>query len=121
MKFRLLEAEIMTYQGHRQQLIELLNSSGVSYPVAGDLAIKRNLLCGLADLRLGNADRSDRELEEARRLSDASTSKLNGEVLRAEAVVALYRNHFSEAADLARKSLNIARTQHDQFLEVGNL
>ena len=74
MKFRLLEAEILTYQGRRPEVIALLNSPGVTYPAAGDLAIKRNLLCGLAHARLGQAQQADTELQEARRLSDASNS-----------------------------------------------
>jgi CHAT domain-containing protein len=78
MKFRLLEAEIRTYQGRRPDVLALLNSAGVSYPAAGDLAIKRNLLCGLAHARLGQSQQSNMELQEARRLSDASNSELNG-------------------------------------------
>ena len=74
MKFRLLEAEILTYQGRRPEVIALLNSPGVIYPTVGDLAIKRNLLCGLAHARLGQAQQADAELQEAQRLSDASNS-----------------------------------------------
>ena len=33
-RFRLLEAEILIYQGRRPDVIDLLNSPGVSYPVA---------------------------------------------------------------------------------------
>jgi CHAT domain-containing protein len=121
MKFRLLEAEIRTYQGRRPDVLALLNSAGVSYPAAGDLAIKRNLLCGLAHARLGQSQQSNMELQEARRLSDASNSELNGEVLRTEAQVQVYRDHLSEAADLFRKSLTIAREQRNAFLEATDL
>lgn len=121
LKFRLLEAEIVNLQGRRSDVIALLNSPGVSYPSVGDLAIKRNLLCGLAYLRLGQAQQSDKELQQARRLSDESHSELNGEVLRAEAVVQLYRAHLPEAAELSRKSLKVARDQRDSFLEASDL
>ena len=121
MKFRLLEAEILTYQGRRPEVIALLNSPGVTYPTAGDLAIKRNLLCGLAHARLGQAQQADTELQEAQRLSDASNSELNGEVLRTEAMVQIYRDHLPEAADLSRKSLQVAREQRDSFLEASDL
>ena len=56
MKFRLLEAEILTYQGRRPDVLALLNGPDVSYPVVGDIAIKRDLLCGLA--HAGSARRS---------------------------------------------------------------
>jgi CHAT domain-containing protein len=121
MKFRLLEAEILTYQGRRPEVIALLNSPGVTYPAAGDLAIKRNLLCGLAHAKLGQESLSDAELQEARRLSDASNSELNGEVLRTESVVQIYRNHLPEAADLARRSLQVAQEQRDSYLEASDL
>jgi hypothetical protein len=52
MKFRLLEAKIRTYQGQRQDVFSLLSEKDVVYPTAGDLAIKRNLLCGMAHSRL---------------------------------------------------------------------
>jgi CHAT domain-containing protein len=121
MKFRLLEAEIRTYQGRRPDVLALLNSPGISYPSVGDLAIKRNLLCGLANARLGHAELSDTELQEARRLSDVGSSKLIGEVLRTEAEVQVYRDHLIEAADLFRTSLQVAREERDAFLEASDL
>jgi hypothetical protein len=38
--------------GQRQDVISLLSEKDVVYPTAGDLAIKRNLLCGMAYSRL---------------------------------------------------------------------
>ncbi len=121
LKFRLLEAEILTYQGRRPEVIALLNSPGVTYPDTGDLAIKRSLLCGLAHARLGQAQQADAELQEAQRLADASNSPLKGEVLRTEAIVQIYRDHLPEAADLCRKSLQVAREQRDSYLEATDL
>jgi CHAT domain-containing protein len=121
MKFRLLEAEILYYQGRRREVIALLNSPGVSYPTVGDGAIKRHLLCGSAYQGLGQAPQADLELKQARRLSDASDSQLNGEILRAEALVQLDRDHLPEATELFKKSLKVAREQRDSFLESTDL
>ncbi len=121
MKFRLLEADVLTYQGRRPEVLSLLNSPGVTYPVVGDLAIKRNLLCALAHARLGQEPQSDKELQEAQRLSEASNSELQGEVLRTEAIVQIYRNQLPEAAALARKSLQFAREHRDPYLEATDL
>jgi CHAT domain-containing protein len=121
MKFLLLDAEIVSLMGRRADVIALLNRPGVSYPTTGDLAIKRNLLGGLAHLRLGQAQQSKTELQEARRLSDATHSDLNGEVLRTEAVVQLDGAHLPEAAQLCRESLKVARDQGDFFLEASDL
>jgi CHAT domain-containing protein len=121
MRFRLLEAEILTYQGRRPEVLLLLNSPGVTYPVVGNSAITRDLLCGLAHARLGQAQQADKELQEARRLSDESHSNLNGEVLRTEAEVQVYRGHLNEAAILSRRSLKVARDRRDSFLEATDL
>jgi CHAT domain-containing protein/predicted negative regulator of RcsB-dependent stress response len=121
MRFRLLEAEILTYQGRRPEVLLLLNSPGITYPVMGNSAITRDLLCGLAHARLGQTQQADKELQEARRLSDASHSDLNGEVLRTEAEVQVYRGHLSDAALLSRQSLKVARDQRDSFLEATDL
>jgi CHAT domain-containing protein len=121
MKFRLLEAEILIYQGRRPEVIALLNTPGVAYPTTGDLAIKRNLLCGVAHATLGQAQQSDAELREAQRLSDASNSALNSEVLQTEAAVQIYRNHLPDAANLSRKSLQVAREQRNSYVEASDL
>lgn len=115
MKFRLLEAEILTYRGRRPEVISLLNAPGIRYPATGDIAIKRNLLCGLAHAKLGQREQADRELQEAQRLSEASNSSLSGEVLQTQAVVQIDRDHLTEAADLSRQSLKIARAQRDSL------
>jgi tetratricopeptide (TPR) repeat protein len=121
LKFRLLEAEILIDQGRRPEVIALLNSPSVSYPTVGDAAIKRNLLCGLAHAKLGQAQQADTELQEAGRLSEASNSSLRGEVLGAEAVVQISRGHLAEGADLLEKSLKVAREQRNSFLETSDL
>ncbi len=121
MKFRLLEAEILTDKGRRPGVLTLLNSPGISYPTVGDLAIKRNLLCGLTHAKLGQAQQADKELQEAKRLSEASNSSLSGEVLRGQAVVQIDRDHLTEGADLSQESLKFARQQRDTFLEASDL
>jgi len=121
MRFRLLEAEIRTYQGQRQDVISLLSEKSVVYPAVGDLAIKRNLLCGMAYSRLNQPQLADRDVHEARLLSDLSHSKLNGEVLLAEAEIQRFNKHPIEATTLYKKSLEAAREQRDTFLEASDL
>jgi CHAT domain-containing protein/Tfp pilus assembly protein PilF len=121
MKFRLLEAEIRTYQGQREDVLALLTEKGISYPTDGDIAIKRDLLCGQAYSGLNQPQLADQNLREARLLSDLNNSKLDGEVLRAEAKIQISRNNRTEATALYKKSLKVAREQGDTFLEASDL
>jgi CHAT domain-containing protein/tetratricopeptide (TPR) repeat protein len=121
LRFRLLEAEVLIYQGRRSEAIGLLEAPGISYPTIGDNAIKRNVLCALGHATLGQGGQADQELSEAQRLADASHSKLIGEVLRTEAVIQDYRGNWNVAEELSRKSLKTARHQHDSFLEANDL
>jgi CHAT domain-containing protein/tetratricopeptide (TPR) repeat protein len=120
-KFRLLEAEVLTYQGRPRDVLALLDSATVSYPAAGDDAIKRHILCGLAHALLGPQSQSDQELQEARRLAELSHSTLMGELLRTEALVLDHRNRFDEATELFRNSLQLARETDDAFLAATDL
>lgn len=121
MKFRLLEGEILTYQGRRTDVLHLLDDKTVSYPDTGDAAIQRDLLCGLAHAGLGQSQQSDQELRQARVLCDLSNSHLDGEVFNAEARIQLNRNNLTAASDLYRKSLQAARGHADAFLEASDL
>jgi CHAT domain-containing protein len=121
MKFRLLEAEILIYQGRRPEVIALLDSPGIAYPAAGDIAIKRNLLLGLAHAKLGQAQQADKELQEAERLSGASNSSLSGQVLQTEAVVQISRGNLTEGVYLSQRSLKVARERRDSFVESSDL
>jgi hypothetical protein len=74
MQFRLLEADILLRQNHAQDVIALLTGRDITIATQADLAIKRDWLCGLAYLRLGQAAQADSELREARRLADSTHS-----------------------------------------------
>ncbi len=120
-RFRLLDAELLSDQGRRPEALALLKDPRVTYPTSGDLAIKRALLCAVAYAKLGHNEKSDAELQEAQHLSDAGNSALSGEVLQTEALIQTRRNHLPEAADLARKSLQIAQDRRDPYLEASDL
>ncbi|MFL6602645.1 MAG: CHAT domain-containing protein [Steroidobacteraceae bacterium] len=121
LKFRLLEAEILLKQGRRRDVIALLTDAGVAIPLEGDLAIKRNVLCGLAHSRLGQAEESARELREARRLAESAHSALIADVLRAEGLVELNSEHLDQATEKFKSSLAVARAQGDALLTAADL
>jgi CHAT domain-containing protein len=120
LKFRLLEAEILLRQNHPKDVIALL-AGNIAFPAAGDLAIKRNLLNGRAHYTLGQAQESDRELREARRLAESTHSALIGDVLRAEALVQRDSGNWDNANEKFRSSLAAAREHSDPLLQAADL
>jgi CHAT domain-containing protein len=121
LKFRLLDAEILLRQSHPKEAVALLTGGDGSFPTEGELAIKRNVLCGLAHSRLGRPQESDRELREARRLAESTQSALIGDVLRAEALVQRDSGHADEAMEKFKNSLAAARQSGDPLLQASDL
>jgi len=121
LKFRLLDAEILLRQGHLKEVVALLASDNESFPAEGDLAIKRNVLWGLAHSRLGAVEQSDRELRTARRLAESTHSALIGEVLRAEGLVQRDSGHPDLALEKFKDSLAVARRIRDPLLQAVDL
>jgi len=121
LKFRLLQADIRVKQGHWADVIALLSTDGVSFPGAGDLAIKRDLLCSRAHYYLGRLPESEQELRDARRLAEAGRSPLIGEVLRAEGLAQRDAGNWEQALEKFKSSLAVSREQGDRWLEAVDL
>ncbi len=121
-RFKLLQAEILTYQGLAIPVINLLSCDAMSSPLSGDPAIKRDILCAREEIAVGNVTASDHDISEAETLSAKTASRLSGELLGTEALIAdEYKNRQEDAILLYQKSLNAARVSHDTFLEAGDL
>jgi len=119
-KFRLLEAEILTYRGLSSDVLALL-SANATFPEVGDIAIKRKILCGLAYARLGRSQQSEFELREAQQLADVNDSSLKGDVLQAEGLIERHYSRYTKAYELFKRSLLFARRRGDKFLEATDL
>jgi CHAT domain-containing protein len=116
-KFRLLDAEILLRQGHPKAVVALLIEDGVAFPREGDLAVKWNVLCGLAHSRLDQPEKSQQELREARSVAESSHSALIGDVLRAEGLILRDSDNLPAAMEKFRRSLAAAREHGDRLLE----
>ena len=119
-RYRLLQAEVRLRQSRAQDAMELLSDLGTSPALQGDLAIKFNLLSGLAHSRLKKPDLAAAELAEARRVADATHSRLMGEVLRDEALVGRDAGHAEEALEKFQQSLDIARRNADPLTQASD-
>jgi len=121
LKFRLLDAEILTYQGRPREVLALLTANDIAKPSDGESAIEWNLLCGLAHASVRDDDKADQEISAARRLAEATGSPRIGAVLRTEAEITDQRGSPAPAMLLYKQSLRIAREQHDSNLEAEDL
>ncbi len=121
LQFALLEAEILLRQDQTQDAITVLNGSGTAIPSQGELAIRFNLLSGVAHARLADTLRGDQQLGEARRLAQASHSALIADVLRAEGLLERDSGHRDQATEKFRASLAIARRSGDALLQASDL
>jgi CHAT domain-containing protein len=120
-RFCLLEAEVLQFQGRSQELVQIIEQQRQTFFPQGDLFIKQNLLLALADARLGHAQRSTDELQEAKRLTQATHSKLEGEYLRTQGLLEDRKDQFEAAQSSLHASLEFARSQQNIYLEASDL
>jgi CHAT domain-containing protein len=120
-KFCLLEAEVLSFQGRSQDVVDVLEDEARSFSPGEDLAIKQQILLSLAHARLGQSQLSSEELQRAQRLADATQSTLESEVLRTEGLLADRNGQEAVADSLYRRSLDLARVQKNLFLEATDL
>jgi CHAT domain-containing protein/tetratricopeptide (TPR) repeat protein len=121
LRFRLLEAESLIYQGQRQRALALLHDPTAAFPATGETAIKQKLLSGFARSAVGEDQQADAELAEARAMAEESRSPLYGEILQAQGIVLIHRDQMGAAQDLCYKSLQVARERKDAYLEANDL
>ncbi len=115
-RFRLLDADILVQRGLNADVVSLLKELLPDALKGSDLDVRRHMELGIACFRLGRTKEADEELAQADRLCGLSCLPA-GELARAHGVVEVDRDHLDMAESLFRKSLEIARQQHDQYLE----
>jgi CHAT domain-containing protein len=121
LQFRLLEAEILLRQTKWKDALALLAGRGSPAPREGELAIKYNLLCGLAHAHLGDLPKGNQELREAHRMAEDRHSPQIAEVLRTEGLIARDAGRMDEADEEFHSSLVAARRSGDAFLQAIDL
>jgi CHAT domain-containing protein len=114
-KFRVLEAEALTWRRMSQQVLALLNSPPAF--LSHTLVIQVLTLEGLAHARLHHFGDADRKLQEAEQLCAATSDAACGAVARARGALAMEQGRLPLAASYFSKSLGFARARGDQFLE----
>jgi CHAT domain-containing protein len=120
-KFRLLEAEIRVSQGQGRDALALLNATLPPNLIHSELAVKQQLLQGSACVPLGRTEDAERYLRSSDELSRNLNSSLTGEIARAWGVLHGSLHDREGAERFFRQSLQIARQQGDDYLELTDL
>jgi CHAT domain-containing protein len=120
-KFRLLEAEIAVGQGLGRDGLSAVSAALPPQFASTELAVRREMLLGSAYVLLRQLAEAERHLGNAEELSNALHSPLAGEIARARGVLESAQNHLEDADHFYRKSLQIARQQHNSRLELSDL
>jgi CHAT domain-containing protein len=118
--FRLLEANVLLWEGRSDRALEILISEP-DPPHSGELAVQRLRLEALAYNSVNKFQEGDRSLREAERLCGASIFPACALVTSARGGQEMERGRFKEAQQLFGQVLISARTRGDRFLEASAL
>lgn len=113
-KFRVLEAEALTWRGMSRQVLDLLDA--VPSPVHQVLNIPVLTLQGIAQARLHNFQDAEQKLKQADDACTRSADANCGAVLRAHGVLAMEKGQYADAKTYFEQTLAFTRND-DQFLK----
>lgn len=115
-RFRTLEARAVLQRGLYEDALKLLKSAPLPSDQA-ELVIPILTLSGEANAKTHNFSESERSLNDATTLCNASASASCGYVLKARGLLATERNQSASAERLFELSLGFARSHGDALLE----
>ena len=116
-RFRVLEAEIFAWRGLSNDSLALLADPIPPALAHSDLAVRKELIQGLADSYLRRFDEASQHIGEAERLAQAHQPILLGEVYLSRGTLAILQGDVSSAQSLFHQSLKLARENNQAFLE----
>ncbi|MGB6384334.1 MAG: CHAT domain-containing protein [Terriglobales bacterium] len=116
MKFRILEANSLLWQGMYEQALTTLNSSPNRHDNK-DSMIEILAIQGAADARLHQFPAAEKRLAQATQMCRESSEVTCGDVMRARGVLAVQRGQIDSAKQFFAQSLQFARAHGDHFLE----
>lgn len=116
LKFRILEANSLLWQGMYEQALTTLNSSPNRHDNK-DSMIEILAIQGAADARLHQFPAAEKRLAQATQMCRESSEVTCGDVMRARGVLAVQRGQIDSAKQFFAQSLQFARAHGDHFLE----
>ena len=115
-KFRILEANVLTWRGMSERILPLLTSEPVP-PPPGELTIHKLRLEALAYAYQHRFPEADARLREAEQLCATSSYLACAEVISARGGLEMELGHFEPAQHLFEQTLTLVHARGDRFLE----
>ena len=122
--FLVLKAHVLVLRGSYKDALELLRSDLPPAAAHSDVAVHREMVCGLAYTNLQQYDKADKSLSAAEQLGASIHSSLLPDVAQARGILEIDRKKYPQAAAAFRTALSLARERNLPALEInaiGNL
>jgi CHAT domain-containing protein/Flp pilus assembly protein TadD len=120
-RFTVLKGEILVRQGLDAEAVAFLRPELPPAFASTDIAVRREVALGAAYGFLNQFERSQQLLSQAENLARRVAPQLLGEVALRQGTLAFLRGDSAAAESAYRTTLEIAREQHDRFLEASAL
>lgn len=120
-RFRVLEAEAFVWRGLNGEALALLDPVLPPNLENSDVAVRREMVRGIAYCFLRHFEEAEVHLLLAQNLATAQHPDLLGEVTLGRGTLAILRNDYPTAHEFFEQSLQIARERKQLFLEANSM
>jgi CHAT domain-containing protein len=120
-RFRVLEAEVLVWRGLSADAVQLIQGQYAPELRTSDIAVRREIILGLAQCSLQRFDEAEQHFGEAERLSRLYQPDLMGELLLARGNLFFARGDLPAAENAYLQSLRFARENKQSFLTLKSL
>jgi len=117
-RFRVLAAEILVWRGLSKDALQLLQPQLPAELVAEDVAVRREIILGLADSSLQKQEEAAEHIDQAEQLATSHQPDLLGEVYLSRGNLALARNDYPAAEPAFRRALQFSLESKQSFLRL---
>jgi CHAT domain-containing protein/tetratricopeptide (TPR) repeat protein len=117
-RFRVLAAEILVWRGLSKDALQLLQPQLPADLVARDVAVRREIVLGLADSSLQRQDEAAEHIDQAEHLAKSYQPDLLGEVYLSRGNLALACNDYPAAEPAFRRALQFSLEMKQSFLRL---
>jgi CHAT domain-containing protein len=117
-RFRVLAAEILVWRGLSKDALQLLQPQLPANLVSEDVAVRREIVLGLADSSLQRQDEAAEHINQAEQLATSHQRDLLGEIYLSRGNLALARNDHAAAESSFRRALQFSLEMKQSFLRL---